>query len=57
MILCAGSDDEMDAPDITPLTKKGKKRKSSEELDFSGFIGQSYKLLIIYLTLIELNYL
>lgn len=57
MILCAGSDDEMDAPDITPLTKKGKKRKSSEELDFSGFIGQSYKLLIIYLTLIDLNYL
>ncbi|XP_073348735.1 CCAAT/enhancer-binding protein zeta [Pagrus major] len=34
-----GSDDEMDAPDITPRTKKGNKRKSSEELDFSGSIG------------------
>ncbi|XP_040920551.1 CCAAT/enhancer-binding protein zeta isoform X2 [Toxotes jaculatrix] len=29
------SDDEMEVPDITPRTKKGK-RKSSEELDFSG---------------------
>ncbi|XP_054474191.1 LOW QUALITY PROTEIN: CCAAT/enhancer-binding protein zeta [Anoplopoma fimbria] len=29
------SDDEMEIPDITPRTKKGK-RKSSEELDFSG---------------------
>ncbi|XP_069033548.1 CCAAT/enhancer-binding protein zeta [Embiotoca jacksoni] len=29
------SDDEMEAPDITPRTRKGK-RKSSEELDFSG---------------------
>ncbi|GAA6231719.1 CCAAT/enhancer-binding protein zeta [Lates japonicus] len=32
------SDDEMDVPDITPRTKKGK-RKSSEELDFSGSLG------------------
>ncbi|KAM9338884.1 CCAAT/enhancer-binding protein zeta [Symphorus nematophorus] len=32
------SDDEMEAPDITPRTKKGK-RKSSEELDFSGSLG------------------
>ncbi|XP_067427877.1 CCAAT/enhancer-binding protein zeta-like [Thunnus thynnus] len=28
----------MEAPDITPRTKKGK-RKSSEELDFSGSLG------------------
>ncbi|KAI3364606.1 hypothetical protein L3Q82_011391, partial [Scortum barcoo] len=32
------SDDEMGAPDIPPPTKKGK-RKSSEELDFSGSFG------------------
>ncbi|XP_059212983.1 CCAAT/enhancer-binding protein zeta [Centropristis striata] len=32
------SDDEMDVPDITPQKKKGK-RKSSEELDFSGSLG------------------
>uniref|UniRef100_UPI0037E8CFA8 CCAAT/enhancer-binding protein zeta n=1 Tax=Semicossyphus pulcher TaxID=241346 RepID=UPI0037E8CFA8 len=32
------SDEEMDAPDITPRTKKGK-RKSTEELDFSGSLG------------------
>uniref|UniRef100_A0A3Q1G6R9 CCAAT/enhancer-binding protein zeta n=1 Tax=Acanthochromis polyacanthus TaxID=80966 RepID=A0A3Q1G6R9_9TELE len=31
-------DDDMEAPDITPQTKKGK-RKSSEELDFSGSLG------------------
>lgn len=36
--MCAESDDEMDVPDITPRTKKGK-RKSSEELDFSGSLG------------------
>ena len=57
MILCAGSDDGMDAPDITPHTKKGKKRKSSEELDFSGFTGQFYNLFIFCLTLTELNHL
>ncbi|KAM7368335.1 hypothetical protein PAMP_014562 [Pampus punctatissimus] len=34
------SDEEMNVPDITPPTKKGK-RKSSEELDFSGSLGQS----------------
>ncbi|XP_067427866.1 CCAAT/enhancer-binding protein zeta isoform X1 [Thunnus thynnus] len=34
----ADSDEEMEAPDITPRTKKGK-RKSSEELDFSGSLG------------------
>ncbi|XP_044024988.1 CCAAT/enhancer-binding protein zeta [Siniperca chuatsi] len=32
------SDDEVEVPDITPRTKKGK-RKSSEELDFSGSLG------------------
>ncbi|XP_071324200.1 CCAAT/enhancer-binding protein zeta [Trachinotus anak] len=32
------SDDELEAPDITPRTKKAK-RKSSEELDFSGSLG------------------
>ncbi|XP_022622596.1 CCAAT/enhancer-binding protein zeta [Seriola dumerili] len=32
------SDDEMETPDITPPTKKGK-RKPSEELDFSGALG------------------
>ncbi|XP_070705152.1 CCAAT/enhancer-binding protein zeta [Pempheris klunzingeri] len=32
------SDDEMEAPDVTPRTKKGK-RKSSEEPDFSGSLG------------------
>ncbi|XP_070782546.1 CCAAT/enhancer-binding protein zeta [Enoplosus armatus] len=32
------SDDEDGPPDITPRTKKGK-RKSSEELDFSGSLG------------------
>ncbi|KAM7395906.1 hypothetical protein PAMA_007265 [Pampus argenteus] len=32
------SDEEMNVPDITPRTKKGK-RKSSEELDFSGSLG------------------
>ncbi|XP_033504858.2 CCAAT/enhancer-binding protein zeta [Epinephelus lanceolatus] len=32
------SGDEMEVPDITPRTKK-KKRKSSEDLDFSGSLG------------------
>ncbi|XP_053193550.1 CCAAT/enhancer-binding protein zeta [Scomber japonicus] len=32
------SDEEMETPDITPRAKKGK-RKSSEELDFSGSLG------------------
>ncbi|XP_031607434.1 CCAAT/enhancer-binding protein zeta isoform X1 [Oreochromis aureus] len=35
-------DDEMEAPDITPQTKKGK-RKSSEDLDFSGSLGSKQK--------------
>ncbi|XP_034755237.1 CCAAT/enhancer-binding protein zeta isoform X2 [Etheostoma cragini] len=34
----ADSDDEMEVPDITPRTKKGK-RKSSEEAIFSGSLG------------------
>ncbi|KAK2855861.1 hypothetical protein Q5P01_004596 [Channa striata] len=32
------SDEELEAPDVSPRTKKGK-RKSSEELDFSGSFG------------------
>lgn len=38
MFFSADSDDEMEVPNITPRTKKGK-RKSSEELDFSGSSG------------------
>ncbi|AWP20443.1 putative CCAAT/enhancer-binding protein zeta-like [Scophthalmus maximus] len=33
------SDDETEAPVISPLTKKKTKRKSSEEIDFSGSLG------------------
>lgn len=38
MFFFADSGDEMEVPDITPRTKKGK-RKSSEDLDFSGSLG------------------
>ena len=42
----ADSDDEgEDIPDITPGPKKGK-RKSSEELAFSGSIGSCLLLLV-----------
>lgn len=34
------SDDEVEVPDISPRTKKAK-RKSSEELDFSGSLGST----------------
>ncbi|XP_026174337.1 CCAAT/enhancer-binding protein zeta [Mastacembelus armatus] len=33
------SDEELEAADFAPRPKKGKKRKSSEELDFSGSLG------------------